>query len=54
MVIVFAEPADSEMGLETVLLEAGTLTVLFFWLDDDCTVILLAFDDDLENVITIV
>lgn len=29
MVIVFAEPADSEMELEPVLLDAGTVIVRF-------------------------
>jgi hypothetical protein len=35
MVIVFAEPADSEMELEAVLLEAATLIVIFCLVDED-------------------
>jgi hypothetical protein len=52
MVIVFAEPAESEMTLEAVLLDAGTVIVLFAWVDEDWTVMLVALVDVLENVIT--
>lgn len=52
MVIVFAEPAESEMKLEAVLLDAGTVIVLFAWVDEDWTVMLVALVDELENVIT--
>jgi hypothetical protein len=51
MVIVFTEPADSEMELETVLLDAGRVIVRFAWLEDDWTVIVVALFDDLEKVI---